>query len=243
VKLGSPAAYASTIDTDLGGATNRYTQRGNGHGDLCRNVPGSRTDTVRTPILLLSGLLTDRRVTICADGLDVVIRDNISYNSLASNPELRREANKTSDAATEIPEMLGVLSRERWSNQATKSGTYLGGGDVNMAYRYWNLLPVAECVSTIAGDAHLANQNCLDGVFLGTYTCGDNYYHSSAPTQEIWFAGGLISLYTTYYTENCWSYVHYDWDWRLVETTPPFFLSSYNVSATFVPGSWRTWES
>ena len=245
VKLGSPAGNLSTIDSDIGGASNRYTQRGVNQGDLVRNTPNSRSDTGRTPIVLLSGLLTDRRVTICADGLNVVIRDNIKYNSLANNPELRREANKTTDAAIDgIPEMLGVISRERWQNQATKSGTFLGGGDVNMAYRYWNLLPAAQTVTNIAGDGgHLASQNCLDGVFLGTRSCGDNYYHSTAPTQEVWFAGGLISLYTTYYTENCWSYVHYDWDWRLTETTPPFFLSSYNVSATFVPGTWRTWEN
>lgn len=243
VKLGSPAADGSNDDTLHGSDLNRFTQRGIAHGDLQRNTPWSRTDTGRTPVLLLSGRLTNRRVTICGDGVNVVIRDNITYNSYALDPNLRREANKTGTAALAVPEMLGVISRERWSNQATKSGTYLGGGDINMAYRYWNLLPGSETVTNIAGDGgHLANQNALDGVFLGTRSCGDNYYHSWAPTQEVWFCGGLISLYTTYYTENCWSYVHYDWDWRMQETTPPFFLSSYNVSATFVPGSWRTWE-
>ncbi|MCB9895051.1 MAG: hypothetical protein H6839_11425 [Planctomycetes bacterium] len=243
VKLGSPAADGSNDDTDLPGSyPNRYTQRGINQGDLQRNTPTSRSDSGRTPVLLLSGYLTDRRVTICGDGVNMVVRDNIIYNSYANDPGLRREANKTSSSALAVPEMLGVISRERWSNQASKSGTYLGGGDINMAYRYWNLLPTAWTVTNIAGDTgHLAAQNCLDGVFLGTRTCGDNYYHSSPPTQEVWFAGGLISLYTTYYTENCWSYVHYDWDWRMQETTPPFFLSSYNVSATFVPGSWRTW--
>ena len=245
VKLGSPAAYTSNVDADLGSsARNEFTQRDINHGDLQRNTPNSRSDSGRTPIVLLSGLLTDRRVTICGDGVNVVVRDNVKYNTLANNPNLRREGNKTSTAATTITEMLGVISRERWSNQATKSGTYLGGGDINMAYRYWTLLPVAQTVTDVAGDTgHLANQNCLDGVYLGTHSCGDNYYHSSAPTQEVWFAGGLISLYATYYTENCWSYVHYDWDWRMQETTPPFFLSSYNVSATFVPGSWRTWAT
>ncbi|MCA8911304.1 MAG: hypothetical protein KDB82_06345 [Planctomycetes bacterium] len=245
VKLGSPAAYASDDDSDLGSAhRNQFTQRGISLGDLQRNTPSSQYDSGRTPILLLSGRLTDKRVTICGDGVNVVIRDNITYNSLYNNPNLRREANKTTDEATDdVPEMLGVISRERWSNQSAKSGTYLGGGDINMAYRYWNLLPSAACVSNIAGDTgHLTNQNALDGVYLGTHSCGDNTWHGYAPTQEVWFCGGLISLYTTYYTENCWSYVHYDWDWRLQETTPPFFLSSYNVSATFVPGSWRTWE-
>ncbi|MCB9935520.1 MAG: hypothetical protein H6840_07485 [Planctomycetes bacterium] len=244
IKLGSPASEGVMKDSQHASDMNRFTQQGIAHGDLQRNTPWSRTDTGRTPLVLLSGRLTNRRVTICGDGVNVVIRDNITYNSLVNNPNLRREANKTSTAATAIPEMLGVISRERWSNQAAKSGTYLGGGDINMAYRYWNLLPGAQCVTNIAGDSgHLANQNALDGVFLGTRSCGDNYYHSWAPTQEVWFSGGLISLYTTYYTENCWSYVHYDWDWRLQETTPPFFLSSYNVSATFVPGSWRTWNT
>lgn len=245
VKLGSPSAYSSDDDTALpGSGRNRFTQRDINHGDLQRNTPWSRNDSGRTPIVLLSGRLTDRRVTICGDGVNVVIRDNVTYNTLFNNPNLRREANKTSAAAVAVPEMLGVISRERWQNQSTKSGTYLGGGDINMAYRYWNLLPASATVTNIAGDTgHLTNQNALDGVYLGTRSCGDNYYHSSPPTQEVWFAGGLISLYTTYYTENCWSYVHYDWDWRMQETTPPFFLSSYNVSATFVPGTWRTWES
>jgi hypothetical protein len=31
-------------------------------------------------------------------------------------------------------------------------------------------------------------------------------------------------------------------DWRLQGTTPPFFLRAYNVTATFVPGTWRTYE-
>lgn len=245
LKLGSPAAHNSNDDTDLGATyRNMYTQRGITLGDLQRNTPWSQYDSGRTPIVLLSGRLTDKRVTICGDGVNVVIRDNITYNSLFNNPELRRESNKTSAAATAVPEMLGVISRERWSNQATKSGTYLGGGDINMAYRYWTLLPSSATVTNIAGDTgHLANQNALDGVYLGTYSCGDNSWHGYPPSQEVWFAGGLISLYATYYTENCWSYVHYDWDWRLQETTPPFFLSSYNVSATFVPGTWRTWES
>ncbi len=244
IKLGSPAAYGSTRDSLNGADMNRFTQRGTDLGDLVRNTPSSRSDTGRTPIVLLSGQISNRRTTICGDGINVVIRDNITYATLAANPDLRREANKASAAATTIPEMLGVISRERWQNQATKSGTYLGGGDINMAYRFWNLLPAAQTVTNSGADTgHNANQNALDGVYLGTYSCGDNYYHGSAPSQEVWFCGGLISLYTTYYTENCWSYVHYDWDWRMTETTPPFFLSSYNVSAVFVPGSWRTWET
>lgn len=247
VKLGSPAAYNSDDDTLLPGTNrNRFTQRSIAYGEVQYNVhnrKGLAYDVGRTPVLLLSGRLTDRRVTICGDGVNVVIRDNITYNSYAVNPNLRREANKTGTAALAVTEMLGVISRERWENQAAKTGTYLGGGDINMAYRFWNLLPAGETVTNIAGDGgHLASQNALDGVYLGTHSCGDNTWHSSAPTQEVWFCGGLISLHTTYYTENCWSYVHYDWDWRMQETTPPFFLSSYNVSATFVPGTWRTWE-
>jgi len=244
IKIGSPAAYGSTRDSLNGSDLNHFTQRGTDLGDLVRNTPNSRSDTGRTPILLLSGQIQDRRTTICGDGINIVIRDNITYASLAANPDLRREANKTSATATNIPEMLGVISRERWQNQTTKTGNFLGGGDVNMAYRYWNLLPAAQTVTNSGSDTgHNVNQNALDGVFLGTRSCGDNYYHGSAPSQEVWFCGGLISLYTTYYTENCWNFVHYDWDWRMMETTPPFFLSSYNVTAVFVPGSWRTWEA
>lgn len=243
VKLGSPAAYGSSRDSLTGTDMNRFTQQGTNLGDLVRNTPSSRSDSGRTPIVLLSGQIQDRRTTICCDGLNVVLRDNVTYASLAANPNLRREANKNTAAATAIPEMLGVISRERWSSQATKSGTYLGGGDINMAYRYWNLLPAGQVVTNSGTDTgHNASQNALDGVYLGTRSCGDNYYHAWAPSQEVWFCGGLISLYTTYYTENCWNFVHYDWDWRLTETTPPFFLSSYNVTAVFVPGTWRTWE-
>lgn len=243
IKLGSPAAYGSNRDTLTVSDMNQYTQQGTNLGDLVRNTPNSRADTGRTPIVLLSGQIQDRRTTICGDGINVVIRDNVTYASLSANPNLRREANKTAAAATTIPEMLGVISRERWENQATKTGTFLGGGDVNMAYRYWNLLGAGQVVTNSGTDTgHNANQNALDGVYLGTRSCGDNYYHGTAPSQEVWFCGGLISLYTTYYTENCWNFVHYDWDWRLQETTPPFFLSSYNVTAVFVPGSWRTWE-
>jgi hypothetical protein len=174
----------------------------------------------------------------------VVIRDNVTYNTYANNPDLRREVNKSSDAAMNVDEMLGVISRERWSNQSTKSGTFLGGGDINMAYRYWNYLQASEMVTDIAGDTgHLPNQNALDGVYLGTFSCGANFHDYTNWNQEVWYCGGLISLHTTYYLENSWEYVHYDWDWRMLETTPPFFLSSYNTSATFVPGTWRTWES
>lgn len=252
VKLGSPAAYGDSRDSDHASANNRFTQPGVNHADLHRNIvnwsgsyfykPNSSTGP-RTPLITLSGRLTNRRVTICGDGVNVVIRDNITYNSYAVNPNLRREANKTSAAALAVPEMLGVISRERWSIQATKSGTYLGGGDINMAYRYWNYLPASETVTNIAGDSgHYANQNALDGVFLGTFSCGANYHDYTNWGQECWYSGGLISEHTTYYLENSWEYVHYDWDWRMQETTPPFFLSSYNVSATFVPGTWRTWE-
>ena len=35
---------------------------------------------------------------------------------------------------------------------------------------------------------------------------------------------------------------HYDWDWRLQNTAPPYYLRTYNVSARFIPGTWRSYE-
>lgn len=253
VVIGSPDIYGSSDDS-LGPA-NKFTQHHVDFGDTSLNNPTNRNDTGRTPILLLSGMLDNDRVTLVGDGVNIVVRNNIIYKNYSDNPDFRLPENKDIEATVDNilgDEMLGVVSRARMTNtanQPTSTTGRIGGGDINMAYRYWQHLGLSPSeygghslgkVSTGA-----INQYCMDGVFMGTHSCGDNYFHSTSRAElnsEVWFLGGLIAERCTYYCENAWRLVHYDWDYRLSRTTPPFFLVSYNVNARFVPGTWRSWS-
>ncbi|MHC4841788.1 MAG: hypothetical protein ACYTDT_12700, partial [Planctomycetota bacterium] len=81
VNIGSPDVYGSGDDS-LGQA-NKFTQRHVNFGDTSLNDPDNRNDTQRTPICLLSGMLDDSRVTLVADGVNVVVRNNIIYKNFA----------------------------------------------------------------------------------------------------------------------------------------------------------------
>ncbi|MDC1142839.1 hypothetical protein OAU50_07080 [Planctomycetota bacterium] len=253
MNIGSPDMYGSSDDSTS--QPNMFTQRHVDFGDTSLNNPGTRNDSDRTPIVLLSGMLDNSRVTLVADGVNVVIRNNIIYKNNADDPSLREPANKESEAAVEDivnEELLGVVSRSRMVDTADSVTQYagrVGGGDINYAYRYWQHLGLASSnyggftLNKVAsGDI---NQYCADGVFMGTHSCGTNYYHPSNQKEansEVWFNGSLIAERCTYYCENAWNLVHYDWDFRLAYTTPPYFLRTYNTSARFVPGTWRSWS-
>lgn len=172
----------------------------------------------------LSGTIRNSRITVYAEK-DIYVDNNVSYYSLLADPTLRDPANKQSANALGFTEMLGVASDDE---VRFNFGSFspLNSGDFG-----WNT----------AGNT---NQYTLDGAFLGTYRA---YINTTPPTSysssELWVCGGLINA--AYHTTGFGSYFsprHYDWDWRLQSTTPPFFLRAYNVTATFVPGSWRTYE-
>ncbi|MCB1674940.1 MAG: hypothetical protein KDI01_01530, partial [Halioglobus sp.] len=172
----------------------------------------------------VSGTLRNSRVTLYAEK-DIHVVDNISYYSLLADPTLREQANKQSAGALGFTEMLGICAEDEiyfdFGSFTPKVSGNFGYHSPGNTYQY-----------------------ILDGVFLGTYRAVINTApaYSSAST-ELWVCGGLIN--TNYNTTGFGGYFtprHYDWDWRLQSTTPPFFLRAYNVTATFVPGTWRTYE-
>lgn len=198
-----------------------------------------------TPVLLLSGVLDDRRVTIVCDH-KIIVKQPVAYQGLLDNPNLRRFFNdgasgKQSNDAINMKEMLGVMSRS----------------EIHPTPTWWNPLPAAQRVTgdlageTIPGhdysDIKSSNGDyCMDGVYLalGSTAPYRNYGYASGsgPLGEMWFCGGLICRGSygggngnTFYRRN------YDWDYRMAITMPPYFLRAYNVTARFVPGTWRTW--
>lgn len=202
----------------------------------------------RIPILLISGRITNRRVTLACDH-KIVVRQPIIYNTLLNDPTLRRFYNnaahstgKESAAALGFTEMLGVCSRVDvqpavlwWQN----INTIYGGGGVTYD---------AATPEYIAPPHYPTDTYCMDGVYLalGATAPWSHYGYTSGtgPLGEMWFHGGLIAAAdygggngNTFFRRN------YDWDFRMRLTTPPYFLRAYNTSATFIPGTWRTYES
>jgi len=200
----------------------------------------------RTPrkLLLIGGTLgTNDRVTVVSGGnIMTVIRECTRYSYLLANPTFRNANNKQLPGALNPPftEMLGVISNT----------------DINMAWQWWTPLTIAqECPVTAGGGtssqaAAQPGQYCIDGNFAavnsslpGTWLDGTG--------REIWFCGGnggnalinsgLGNIFSppAGFTHGA---RHYDWDWRLFNTAPPYYLRVYNVSARFVPGTWRSYE-
>ncbi|MCA8911305.1 MAG: hypothetical protein KDB82_06350 [Planctomycetes bacterium] len=171
----------------------------------------------------LSGTLRNARITVCTE-MDCHVVDNVNYYTLLQNPSLRLQANKTSSAATSFTEMLGVVAQDEVLFDFNTFSPY-NSGDTGY---------LADGVT---------NQYHLDGTFLGTYRAYYNGTPSASGSDEFWGCGCLIGVnYPTTGFGGAFGTRHYDWDWRLQSTTPPFFLRAYNVTATFVPGTWRTYE-
>lgn len=172
----------------------------------------------------LSGTIRNARITVYSEK-DVRIINNVSYYSNLQNPSYRQPANKQGAGALGFTEMLGICAEDE-VDFYFGSFTPLHSGDTG-----W-----------VTGGK--ANQYILDAVFMGTTSASlASTPPTSYDTSEMWLCGGIIN--TNYHTTGFGAYFnprHYDWDYRLQTTTPPYFLRAYNTTAVFVPGSWRTWE-
>lgn len=247
----------------LGGRTNNFTQAIGAFNVTSTNAPahaaaaaaGSNSAIFRQgiggaycPVLLMSGRIADRRVSFACDHT-IIIKQPIVYDTLLNNPSLRRYydnpshvTGKESQAALDIPEMLGVMSRM----------------DITAPLTWWRPLTFHYGIGGVTDDQpdeiienvhYPADTYCMDGVFLALGDTspqrhyGINFTPGTGPRGEMWFHGGLIGQ-TGYGggNGNTFNRRNYDWDFRMALTMPPFFLNAYNTSATFVPGTWRTWE-
>jgi hypothetical protein len=183
-----------------------------------------------TDDLSLWGVLDERRVTIACEHFVSVV-DDICYQTLLDNPDLRRFTQKKEAPALAFREMLGVLSYE----------------DIEFETTLWTALDnsqeVVDNASLVPPDTgHYGTQFCLDGVFMGV---GKAARTSVGPStgKELWVCGGIINLnYPSTLLASNFDRRNYDTDYRLKFTTPPYFLRAYNETANMIPGSWRTYE-
>ncbi|MBZ0135704.1 MAG: hypothetical protein K8I27_04975 [Planctomycetes bacterium] len=258
-----PARLAQASDPNKdalgGGTTNNFTQATGSSSVNSTTSPYGASTFINNrviftssvsgtyePILVMSGRLASTRVSIACDH-KIVVKQPIIYDSLLNDPTLRRfyddashVTGKQSQAALNIPEMLGVMSRDDITPAVTwwrDVDSNFGGGGVTTG--------AGEIITT----AHYPTDTyCMDGVYLALGETSPrrhyNFSPGNGPRGEMWFHGGLIGQTgygggngNTFYRRN------YDWDYRMALTMPPYFLNAYNTSATFVPGTWRTWES
>jgi hypothetical protein len=202
--------------------------------------------------MLLSGTITDRRLTLVCDHR-IIVKQPIAYGGNLANSQYRRFYNdglsgKQSPGAINMKDMLGVMSLTEihptptWWNPVPMSGGWVTG---NVA----SPIGTPETVPNHDwADIKSANADYfMDGVYLAISSTAPtrNYGYTSGtgPLGEMWFCGGLICQGSygggngnTFYRRN------YDWDYRMNLTMPPYFLRAYNTTARFVPGTWRTWE-
>jgi hypothetical protein len=244
----------TNVGDNAGGAgTNGFTQQfglnnlATADGAIFRNAYGTYGyATGYTDVMLLSGSLDDRRVTIVSDHR-IIVKQPIAYQGNLDDPNQRRFYNdgmtgKQGTGAMDMKEMLGVMSRT----------------EIHPTPTWWTPLPAAQRVTgnvgaeTVPGhdypDIKSANGDyCMDGVYLaiGSTAPTRNYGYTSGtgPLGEMWMCGGLIAqgsygggFGNSFYRRG------YDWDYRMAVTMPPYFLRAYNTTARFVPGTWRTWE-
>ncbi len=178
----------------------------------------------------LWGVLDERRVTIACEH-EIHVVDNICYQTLLDNPNLRRYTEKQSSSALGFREMLGVVTET----------------DLLYETPLWNALPYSSMVTDDAGRSppdtgHHANQYCLDGVFMGVQKSARGAV-GPATSRELWVCGGIINgNYASTLLASNFDRRNYDTDYRLQFTTPPYFLRAYGVTATQITGTWRVYE-
>jgi hypothetical protein len=251
IVAGGPTQANAQDNLAVAPRTNGFTQQYASNSiaadySIFANAGGFGVPAGYTDILLLSGTLDDRRVTIVCDHR-IIIKQPIAYQGNLDNPDNRRFFNdglngKQGDTAMDMVEMLGVMSKT----------------EIHPTPTWWNPLPAANRVTgDLAGETvpghdwpDIKNANgdyCMDGVYLAINrtapTRNYGYVSGTGPIGEMWFCGGLICQGSygggngnTFYRRN------YDWDYRMNITMPPYFLRAYNTTARFVPGTWRTWE-
>jgi hypothetical protein len=239
-------------DTDALAGSNNWRQHvpgagssnwgGNGTGESIPAGRGNDYDIVRNngidgeyaKVLLLWGNLRDRRVSIASEH-KIILADNITYGTLLDNPHYRNfhgdsQSGKQSQGALDFKEMLGVMGMQ----------------DVHLTPTWWNRLPSSWAPGDAPGElvpGHFpGNAYAMDGVYLSLSDTRPWRFRNN-PQGEFWGHGGLIAggSYASG-MGNHFARRNYDWDFRLQLTTPPFFLRAPNASATFLPGTWRTYE-
>lgn len=224
------------------GFTQTHTSNTYGNTGTFENLGGFGVASGSTPVLVISGVLDDSRVSLVCDHR-IIIRDNIAYQGNLDNPDNRRFFNdgtngKQSNTAIDMVEMLGVMGRTEicncplWITPLPVSQSVVGDlpGET---------LPGHDWADTVNG----GNADyCQDGVYLAMSATRPRNYINGQPAGEMWFCGGLITQ-GSYGggNGNHFKSRHYDWDYRMAITMPPYFLRAYNTTARFVPGSWRTW--
>ncbi len=242
IQSGPANAISASMDTT--GGENGYTQSLTWPGGSDTNIVTNYSGTGPTyiPIVMIHGTLDDRRVSLASDH-KIIISDCITYQTLLDNPELRRfngngVDGKESPAALGFKEMLGVMSKT----------------DAHLTPTWWNSLrydgpgdPDNEVVENQTGELipnhYPADTYACDGVFFALGDTCPHRYIGGQLAGEWWLHGGLIAGGSTGAgMGNHFARRNYDWDFRLRLTTPPYFLRAYNVTAVFVPGTWRTWE-
>lgn len=178
----------------------------------------------------LWGVIDHKRVTIASES-DISIVNNVSYRTLLDYPDLRRFTQKKSPGALGFREMLGVLS----------------DGDIRFETKDWSPLPYDSRVwddeSRNPPDVgHQYYQYSLDGVFMGVNKAARTAVGPSRD-RELWLNGSIINgNYPSTALANNFDRRNYDTDYRLQKTTPPYFMKAYGKSATFISGTWRTYE-
>ncbi|MCA8918854.1 MAG: hypothetical protein KDB32_07235 [Planctomycetes bacterium] len=190
----------------------------------------SRANQASNGSVQLWGVLDYSRVTVASEN-DIEVTNNISYQTLLDNPDLRRFTQKKKAAALAYREMLGVIS----------------GNDVNFMTADWSSLGYWQRVTDDASltppdTGHEYYQYSIDGVYMGAKKArrGNN---ASGNNKELWVCGGIINgdHPTTELSSN-FDRRNYDTDYRLQKTTPPYFLKAYGEAANMIKGTWRTYE-
>jgi hypothetical protein len=237
---------AGTRDSAAGPGDNGFVQQHwlNTSSGNFQNQGGFGIPAGSTPVLVISGVIDNRRLSICCDHR-IIVRQPIAYQGNLDSPNNRRFHNdglngKQSSNAMDMTEMLGVMSRSEicpcptwWQPLAAGSSVT---GDLT-----GETLPGHDWVDTVHGNAN--TDFCMDGVYLAIGHTRPRVYFSGQPMGELWYCGGLICQ-GDYGGGNGNNYKrrNYDWDFRMAVTMPPYFLRAYNTTARFVPGTWRTWE-
>lgn len=194
------------------------------------STASNATNRYQVTQLNMWGVIDTRRVTLACEN-NIHVTNNVSYQTLLNNPNMRRFTEKQNQSSLNHREMLGVLS----------------AGSIQLDSASWTALPSGSRVTDNAAlnppdTGHLTNQYSLDGCFMGVNSV-DVGSGGTASGRELWVNGGLI-LGSSNNTELSGAFArrNYDTDYRLQATTPPYFLRAYGVTPLQVTGTWLSYE-
>lgn len=202
-------------------------------GTICNKNSEMRSTTDG---LKISGIINNRKITVyCED--QITISNNLTYQSLVSNPDLRRFGEKESPAAKSAYELLGVISQSSvgvnfntFTPMASSANVTDNASYVAWDGRVWN------------DTGHQPNQYAIDGVFIGYDWIDRTGSSVAAANKEFWFCGSIISgdspvnnLLDLCYRTNL------DWDWRLEEQDPPFIIKTYGQPPAVIAKTFKSY--